>query len=314
MSNIIFSAGLTINYSDLSMEKVQHYSKKWNLVHEQMGKGVFRGKITVVHTPRIQLAANSYTTGLLTRGDIPKGCILLHSYIPNDIQYTIQDKSILPNELVVMTQRDKVDRMSSGPFDTHSITIEEQLFQKAFYAFFDETPHFSLKIERFYIKENMISNFHQTISSWIDYLLNTLPELDITPEYEKIESEILSQLFSCIALTSLKKDRKKFHIEMVRDFLHQNIHQDIDLTMITEEFNISESQLHNAFKSNYGISPKKYLQMLRLNAVRKELLLADPKHDTVSEIAMKYNFLSMNHFSDEYKKIFAQTPSQTLGK
>jgi AraC family ethanolamine operon transcriptional activator len=314
VSNIIFPAGLTIDYSDLSMEMVQHYSKKWNLEHTQIGKGVFRGKITVVHTPRIQLAANSYTTGLLTRGDIPKGCILLHSYIQNDIQYTVQNKSILPNELVVMTERDKVDRMSSGPFGTHSITIEKQLFHKAFYAFFEELPYQSLKTERFYIKENMISNFHQTVSSWIDYLINTLPELDTTPEYEKIEYEILSELFSCIAFTSLKKDRKKFHIDMVRDFLHQNIYEDIDLTMITEKFNISESQLHNAFKSNYGISPKKYLQMLRLNAVRKELLLADPKHDTVSEIAMKYNFLSMNHFSDEYKKIFGQTPSQTLGK
>lgn len=101
---------------------------------------------------------------------------------------------------------------------------------------------------------------------------------------------------------------------MVRDFLDQNIHEDIDISMLTKEFDISESQLHHAFKSNYGISPKKYLQMLRLNSVRKELLLADPKHDTVIEIAMKYNFLSMNHFSEEYKKIFGQTPSQTLGK
>jgi len=84
--------------------------------------------------------------------------------------------------------------------------------------------------------------------------------------------------------------------------------------MLSRKLNISESQLHNAFKSNYGISPKKYLQMLRLNAVKKELFIADPNQHTVSEIAMKYNFIHMNHFSAEYKNVFGECASHTLDK
>ena len=148
----------------------------------------------------------------------------------------------------------------------------------------------------------------------MDYLMLTFPTLTDKPEYDKIESEILSQLFKCIMFSPLKKDRKKFSIKMVRERLHENIYQDIDLAMIEKEFNISESQLYYAFKSSYGIAPKKYLKMIRLNAVNKELQISDPKHNTVTEIAMKYNFIQMNHFSREYKKTFGQTASETLGK
>jgi AraC-like DNA-binding protein len=312
MPNIIFPTGFTIDFSHLSMEMMQFYSEKWNLEHKQMGKGLFEGKLRAVHTPRIQLALNHSSTGLLSRGDFPKGSIVLNSYFSCHGIYSFQNKPILPNEIIALTKGDEVDRVSSGQFSGHIVTIEEQLFYKAFYSFFGETPNLSLKMKRFYIKKDMITVFHQTISLWIDYLMNTLPTLDIKPEYEKIESKILSQLFSCISFSSLKKERKKFSVKAVRDILEQNIEQNIDLQTIMQDLSISESQLHNAFKSNYGISPKKYHQMLRLNAVRNELLNTRPKYNTVSEIAMKYNFFNMNKFSAMYKKVFAETPSQTL--
>jgi len=248
----------------------------------------------------------------MTKGSFPKGCIVLNSYFSSSGTYTVQNRSILPNEIYVLTKGDKVDRVTTGSFTGNIITIEEQLFYEAFSNFFGETPDISLKMKRFYLKDDMIAVFHETVSVWIDYLINILPKLDTKPEYEKIEHEILSQLFNCITFMSLKDNRKKFPIHTVRDFLHKNISNDINLTMLSRTLNISESQLHNAFKSNYGISPKKYLQMLRLNAVRKELQLADPKQHTISEIAMKYNFIHMNHFSAEYKKTFGENPSQTL--
>jgi len=312
MPNIIFPAGFTIDFSDLNMEMMQFYSKKWNLEHTQIGKGLFKGQLRAVHTPRIQLALNHTSTGLMSKGDFPKGCIVLNSYFFCAGIYSFQNKPILPNEIIALTQGDEVDRIGSGQFSGHIVTIEEKLFYETFYTFFGESPYPSLKMKRFYIKKDMISLFHQTINVWIDYLMNKFPTLEIKPEYEKIESEILSQLFRCITFSSLKKDRKKFSADAVRDILEQNIEQNIDLHTIIQDLGISESQLHNAFKSNYGISPKKYHLMLRLNAVRNELLKTSPKYNTVSEIAMKYDFFNMNKFSAMYKKVFVENPSQTL--
>ena len=108
------------------------------------------------------------------------------------------------------------------------------------------------------------------------------------------------------------KKRKKFQIKTVRDLLHENIDKPVDMAMITNKVNIRRSQLYNAFQKEYGITPKKYLQQLRLNAIKKELLLSDPNSVTVSGIAKKYHFRQMGHFAAGYKQLFGETPSQTL--
>ncbi|MEA3455072.1 MAG: helix-turn-helix domain-containing protein, partial [Campylobacterota bacterium] len=82
----------------------------------------------------------------------------------------------------------------------------------------------------------------------------------------------------------------------------------------SHELGISQRQMERLFKANYGITPKRYLLNLRLNAARKELLLSPPTNSTISAIALKYNFFDLNHFSKAYKLMFHELPSQTLHK
>ncbi|MGK7938928.1 MAG: helix-turn-helix domain-containing protein [Crocosphaera sp.] len=52
--------------------------------------------------------------------------------------------------------------------------------------------------------------------------------------------------------------------------------------------------------------------MQRLNGIRRALLLADPKINTVKNIAYNWGFWHLGHFSVDYKKMFGETPAQTL--
>ncbi len=311
MSNIIFPAGFTIDYPSLNIEMMQHYSKMWNLEHTKMKKGHFEGSISAIHTPRMQFGSTYYSQGFMSRGDFPDGCIVL-VYSTSEAVYNFQNKSISPYEIIMLSKGDEIDMVTSGVIDVRTIVIEEQLFYKELYNFFGDIPHTSLQNKRLTIKHDEISRFHHTIDLWRNYLTYELPKLTSTPDYSKIESTILQELFNSLSFTSSVKRRKKFQTKAVRDLLHERMAHDIDISILTQELNISESQLHYAFKKDYGITPKKYLQNLRLNAVKKELLLADSKTATVNDIAQKYNFFHMSYFSQEYKKLFSETPSQTL--
>jgi AraC-like DNA-binding protein len=52
--------------------------------------------------------------------------------------------------------------------------------------------------------------------------------------------------------------------------------------------------------------------MLRLAQARRALLSADSRRITVTEIATCFGFVELGRFSVEYRKMFGESPSQTL--
>ncbi|WP_079539709.1 helix-turn-helix domain-containing protein [Bradyrhizobium lablabi] len=75
---------------------------------------------------------------------------------------------------------------------------------------------------------------------------------------------------------------------------------------------VSERTLRKAFHKAYGLPPCRHLRMLRLSRARRALLSADSKLVTVTEIATCFGFVELGRFSVEYRKVFGESPSQTL--
>ena len=74
----------------------------------------------------------------------------------------------------------------------------------------------------------------------------------------------------------------------------------------------SERVLQSVCQEFVGMGPMQYWRSLRLTMVRQVLLMANPKTDRVSEIAMRYGFWSLGRFSVSYRAAFGETPSATL--
>ena len=71
-------------------------------------------------------------------------------------------------------------------------------------------------------------------------------------------------------------------------------------------------EVQKAFHTTHGIPPCRYLRMLRLSQARRALLSADGNLVTVTEIATGFGFVELGRFSVEYRKVFGESPSQTL--
>ncbi|WP_457607363.1 helix-turn-helix transcriptional regulator [Nitratifractor sp.] len=134
---------------------------------------------------------------------------------------------------------------------------------------------------------------------------------DLSP---RIEAQILREIFEALYVDHSGGARCKFDAKRARDFLHETLQRPEESPNMATQLQISERQIERAFKKLYGITPKRYLLNLRMNAVRKELLQADPRCVSVSEIAMQWGFFDLSHFSKAYKQYFCELPSETLAR
>jgi AraC family ethanolamine operon transcriptional activator len=83
---------------------------------------------------------------------------------------------------------------------------------------------------------------------------------------------------------------------------------------MAEAAGVSQRTLEYAFKQAMGLTPGKYLGVLRLNGAHHALSGAQRGEHTVTEIALNWGFTHMGRFSAYYSALFGETPSMTLAK
>ena len=76
---------------------------------------------------------------------------------------------------------------------------------------------------------------------------------------------------------------------------------------------LSWRSLDRAFKECFGIGPKRYLLNLRLTQVRRQLKSAPPRTKVV-DMANDWGFWHMGDFAREYRKIFCESPAESLAR
>jgi len=82
-----------------------------------------------------------------------------------------------------------------------------------------------------------------------------------------------------------------------------------DLCAVT---GVSERTLRTVFQQSYGLSPLQYLKLRRLHQVRRALRRADSDLNTVQSVANSFGIWHMGRFAVEYRKLFGESPLETL--
>jgi transcriptional regulator GlxA family with amidase domain len=77
---------------------------------------------------------------------------------------------------------------------------------------------------------------------------------------------------------------------------------------------MSERSIEMLFKDAYGISPRAWSQIVRLNAARHDLLEGQSEDVRVSDVAVRWGFFHFGRFSAAYRQLFGELPSITAGK
>ncbi|MBO9679212.1 MAG: helix-turn-helix domain-containing protein [Acidovorax sp.] len=81
---------------------------------------------------------------------------------------------------------------------------------------------------------------------------------------------------------------------------------------LCQRLHLTPRTLHNHFQSTVGESPSEFLRAVRLNACRRRLRGTADRAVKVQDVAAQWGFFHMGRFSQDYKDLFGELPSQTL--
>lgn len=111
---------------------------------------------------------------------------------------------------------------------------------------------------------------------------------------------------------SLRSPRRFELVKQAEEYMRAHLEASISLMSLCQALYSSERPLTYGFREVYGSSPMAYLKTLRLYAVRTQLQQTEPATTAIAEIAKRFRFRSLGHFSRDYKTMFGELPSETL--
>ncbi|MTH95885.1 AraC family transcriptional regulator [Roseibium sp. RKSG952] len=111
-------------------------------------------------------------------------------------------------------------------------------------------------------------------------------------------------------LETAPKPAGNIHVRHAIQFMMERIGGSITLGRLAEHTGVSTRSLQLAFQAEYGKTPMQYLRELRLRLAR-EIITQSNTNETVSEICHRVGITHLGRFSQSYRRLFGEAPSQT---
>lgn len=102
-------------------------------------------------------------------------------------------------------------------------------------------------------------------------------------------------------------------VKRVVDLIDAHPEEDLSVERLAAEAGVSARSLQRHFREHVGVTPRQYLQQVRLSRVRADLLAARPGSGvTVSDVALRWGFGHVPRFAGAYLDRYGESPSTTL--
>ena len=151
-------------------------------------------------------------------------------------------------------------------------------------------------------------------------LAEDAPEIIAQPEAARgLEQALIEAMVGCLREAEDREDRSAQcrHSQIMRRFrreVEENPDQPLYIPELCATIGVSDRTLRVCCQEQLGMSPKRYLLLRRMNLAQRALRDAAPGTTSVTEVATEYGFWQFGRFAGEYRSLFGESPSATLGR
>lgn len=299
---------------------------RWEQHYDQHSNGIFNGYLDEITVGGMHLFEEFTSQSLTQQCCVNENSLWLGFSLQQD-GLKINGAKVEESQLMIRPSGVEFELLTPEQFNIYGLVIDktylqayieendaEQLFkQGASSLMMERNSHVSYELAKliklflnndspFSIDPANVAN-HQTFSR-ISRLkpLITSKIADLLVQAKPSEYEV-----------SLNHSTKKRIIQKIEHYIKDTGRYPLTVSELCKIANVSRRTLQYCFESEFGCSPTQYLRDCRLNEIRR-ILLTLSGDIVISDIALEYGFYHISTFNAHYKRLFGETPGQTMNR
>lgn len=286
-------------------------AKEWNLDFLQLGSGKFEGALSQIIHNEYQLGYALFNTRIKQEGFSPPG-VWTFAFV-NNTPIHWRNYAVEPNSIIIYAPGSKINAVSSAGFEVYTFSISVSRLN--FLAMNHGYEAFVKSLEK---KELLKSepiewqNIRSQIAAYMHDALSQGKDIEISlSDFDALTISILQLMNESTLSSNMVSSKSRLEILQDAEEMMNTNSEGIKIVEIAERLSVSERTLLYSFKKRYGIGPKQFMKILNLNRVYMQLRTEDA---SIGSIARQNGFWHLGQFDKDYKKLFAEVPTVTVGK
>jgi len=287
------------------------------LEHLQLRRGAFQGTLFAQNLGGCVLNAGHHDRMLLARGELPPQAVVVGSILKAREPGCISGSRFGPRDLICYPAGSELDYIQ--PAETHWVALQlpEDRLQDLLGVEDEDGALFA--------STRVLPASRPGVAALVQLLERLLTAGPLAPtrevyegvsEWEALLAERLRQL--AMSLDQGTASRRNASIadrmRLLRRFeamVRDQLSAPLRVPALCQALGVKQRTLEQIFRDQLGLSPYRYVQLLRLHAARRDLLAGAADRDGIAAVASAAGFAQPGRFSVHYRAHFAESPSAT---
>lgn len=291
----------------------------WHAIYEQMTPGPFEGYIRELWIGEgLEILWEKGSQSIFTTGRNAAGMLTLGVPIVGGRSGTYCGMALDGNAIGYLPGATDFEIFSREELDMVSATFSEELLD-AFAAERGEALRCEIHRQPMVLACKREAELLRRMLLEIVRAVEAMPELlDIDASRRAMRNCVLS-----LAADMLGKDTgrntwdlhpgiKGWLVRSVRDYVLDQPQAPLTVVDLCKQFGVSRRALQYAFQEQTGLNIVLFLRNARLNAVRREIRRSGGSTaESTADVAARWGFWHQSRFSEYYRALFGELPSET---
>lgn len=301
-----------------SFERFNSHPHGWDVLFSSTATANYSATLYTSVAQGVIINTGEFSSATLQRGSAPTGMRTFAVPLAQEQPFLWRGQEVVKGSTMIFPIDRELFCVNSGGLDIFTLSVEQDVVDRLLASWdLDPVAVFSeARVGR--IAPASEQRFYHQLSLFNEFLCKYAALAEYAEMARGVQEHLLESLLTTIlpvgALTAgVPGSLAAARVERAVAYMQAHLEQPLAVTEICEYLGCSRRTLEQSFARYAGCSPWQYLKVLRLNQSRLVLLQRGAR-TSVRDAAVSCGFWHMGQFSADYRKQFAELPSQTLAR